>query len=467
MILGSEIGDKWGGNNVQYMISNQVPSLLYNIFVLAMYYVYVKRKESYWKFIVQNFKDRKMAISLLPAPSEPASEGEKQNLISAPEEAPGGPGGVAGQNMYFGNPVAQMQSMYKIQPAWHMPIQMPKKQQLLMNSSAFVQMEHGKTIKENDNGPVTNEFNVIVCIILLLGGIANLGLSRAYLLETEAQLVILSLVMFCVLEIGRSHLFSYFWYAITEEKKPADKYERFAIVFIDFVVLLLQLFIVFIWQYTMGGLIGVTDGVVTNTRWVLVFILVLFLITRLISVGQAIVEVFCLPCCSKQEKIDESYTSSLQNMTLVYSELVIYVIVMLVFILFLFSQSLPMKYIENPEKNLIFHEQMIYQQTKEVSDKANPTCGVGIQKNTLISDNKELCDYNSDNVYKLSPVTMKVFAWTRFYILQEDSKTRPEVLFCSNGLEQHWGQCKNLFLYGGSLGQTWDDTVKSAIKVTS
>jgi len=347
-----------------------------------------------------------------------------------------------------------------------MPIEIPKKQQLLMNSSAFVQQEHGKVMTDKDDGPVTNEFNVIVCIILLLGGIANLGLSRAYLLETEAQLVILSLVMFCVLEIGRSHLFSYFWYAITEEKKPADKYERFAIVFIDFVVFLLQLFIVFIWQYTMQGLISVTDSVVTNTRWVLFVVVVLFLITRLISVGQAIVEVFCLPCCFQQAAIDKRYKTSVQNMTLVYSELVIYVIVMLVFILFLFSQSLPMKYIENPEKNLIFHEQMIYQKTKEVSDKANPTCGVGIQKNTLISDNKELCTHHSDNVYKLSPVTMKIFAWTRFYILQEDSTTRPEVLFCSNGLEQHWGQCKNLFLYGGNLGQKWDATVKTATGVT-
>ncbi len=335
-----------------------------------------------------------------------------------------------------------------------------------MNSSAFVQMEHGKELQAVDHEmPVTNEFNVIVCIILLLGGIANLGLSKAYLLETEAQLVILSLVMFCVLEIGRSHLFSYFWYALTEEKKSADKYERFAIVFIDFVVLLLQLFIVFIWQYTMQGLISVKDGVVTNTRWILFVVVVLFLITRLISVGQAISEVFCFQCCSRQGEIETS-SGEKQTMILVYWELGIYVIVMLVFITFLFSQSVPIQNIENPEKNLIFHEQMIYQKTKAPTD--NSTCSnIGITKNTLISSNKELCTHQSNDVYKLSPVTMKVFAWTRFYILQEDSKTRPEVLFCSNGFEQHWGQCKTLFLNGGNLGVEWDNQVKQATGVTT
>jgi hypothetical protein len=100
----------------------------------------------------------------------------------------------------------ELDSMYN--PAWNM---MPgHKQQLLMSTSGIVTQKGVKSQKKN--GPVSNEFNVIVCVIVLLGGIANLAMSKAFLMETEAHLVIISLFMFCVLELGRNHLVSYFWF---------------------------------------------------------------------------------------------------------------------------------------------------------------------------------------------------------------------------------------------------------------
>jgi hypothetical protein len=83
--------------------------------------------------------------------------------------------------------------MYKPQAAWQMPINIPKQQELLMNSSAFVQTK----LDPKTHGPVSNEFNVIVCIILLLGGIANLAMVKAYFLETEAQLLFALLCFVC------------------------------------------------------------------------------------------------------------------------------------------------------------------------------------------------------------------------------------------------------------------------------
>jgi hypothetical protein len=56
---------------------------------------------------------------------------------------------------------------------------------------------------------------------------------------------------------------------------------------------------------------------------------------------------------------------------------------------------------------------------------------------------------------KYNPVSMKVFSWTRFLVLQnylpngkfngiacKDSCPPASLLFCTNGFEQKWGQCK-------------------------
>jgi len=449
----------WKEIDVEYMISNQIPSVLYNIFVLAMYCLYLKRKEPYWKIIVEKYKN-----------TYTSSEEDERELLQKPEPFFANPEQPVLPNPGLKFAVPQMQSMYNTQVAWQMPIQVPKQQELLMDSSAFVYRHHAKNPLLNDKGeqipdsPVSNEFNVVVCIILLLGGIANLGLVKAYFLETEAQLVIICLVMFCVLEIGRNHIFSYFWFA----SKADGGYERFAIVFIDFVVFLLQLFIVFIWQYTMTDLIYVNpDSIVNNTRGILLFVLTCFLITRLISVVQGIMEIIghrfgCSSCVCEPDDASED-----NSMMLVWTELVMYLLVMLVFIMFVFAQSLPLPKVENLEKKLIFQEQMIYQNTEQPT-VADSSCNLGIQKNSLISTTNKLCSLDSEDVYELSPVTMKVFAWTRFYILQDEIPTREaspsaNVLFCSNGFEQHWGQCKTLFsTQGGQFWDAWDTRVKQA-----
>lgn len=440
--------ERWLTVDVEYMISNQIPSVLYNIFVLTMYFLYLKRKEPYWTIIFQKYQGDAESEDL-----RPLTRGTDSNMLFV---AP------------------QIQSMYSTQAAWQMPVHVPMKQELLMDSSAFVHKQHKANPETTDTGetipdtPVSNEFNVVVCIILLLGGIANLGLVKAYLLETEAQLVILCLVMFCVLEIGRNHIFSYFWFASeTDSVGDSGGYERFAIGFIDFVVFLLQIFIVFIWQYTMTDLVyGYPDSIVHNTRGILIFVVTCFLLTRLISVVQGIAEIigdqFNCPMCVVDNTTN---TSNSDNMTLVWTELIMYVLVMVVFIIFVFAQSLPIANYENIEKKLIFQEQMIYQNTKSVTQDA--TCSLGIQHNSLISTVNNLCTKNSVDVYKLSPVTMKVFAWTRFYVLQDeiptqDSSPAANVLFCSNGFELGWGQCKALFSTGGKFSDDWDSEVKKA-----
>jgi hypothetical protein len=376
----------------------------------------------------------------------------------------------SGQNLRFAPP---LQSMYTPQSTWLMPGQMPgQKQDLLMNTSAVVTKKTNHELQHN--APVSNEFNVIVCIILLLGGIANLSMAKAFLLETEAQLVILCLFVFGVLEIGRNHLVSYFWY-LSVHPKGFEKYtpemgvgkeinkdatERFVIVFIDFVVFLLQLFIVCIWQITLGSLLAIASPNVWTLRGVLIFVVTCFM-KRFISVAQGVMEVFGCCVCSDDSENDNYI------MLLVWVELIMYCLVVIVLIVLVFVISVPKtdKNNTNPEKKLILLEQMMYQNTD--SPGLNAACSYGIRKNELISVTNKLCTYDSNDVYKMETVSMKVFAWTRFYVFQheipdKDTKASADVLFCSNGFEQHWGRCKRQFSSQQGFWPEWNATVRQS-----
>jgi hypothetical protein len=130
--------------------------------------------------------------------------------------------------------------------------------------------------------------------------------------------------------------------------------------------------------------------------------------------------------------------------------------IVLALIAVVFVVVLPKPQETNPEKKLIFLEQMMYQNTNapQSTPVATSTCSKGIQKNELMAGISKVCDFNSGNVYNVSkpgPVSMKVFGWTRFFVLQDaivghEGAASAGVLLCSNGFEQHWGQCKNYFL---------------------
>jgi hypothetical protein len=306
-------------------------------------------------------------------------------------------------------------------------------------------------------------------------------MSQAFLMETEAQLVIISLFMFCVLELGRNHLVSYFWYLSVNlpwPTTPEDKTERYIIVFIDLVVFLLQLFIVFIWQYTMTSLLTITPTNVLVLRTVLIVVISFFLLARFVSVVPGLLEVYfpstccgcdlsCMSSCMTCLSYDENDNAT---KILYIMEFVMYCLIVCMIIGTLFVIAMPGSFVfHNPEKRLIFLEQMMYQNTNHPTPDA--ACSNGIQKNNLVAKINDLCSDSSSEVYEFRPVTMKVFAWTRFFVLQkqvDDGSAAADVLFCSNGFEQHWGQCKSQFLDPKiDLSTAWITEVKQAAGVSS
>jgi hypothetical protein len=255
--------------------------------------------------------------------------------------------------------------------------------------------------------------------------------------------------------------------ASAQDRRQTEDAHRFIVVFIDSVVLLLQVFIVVIWQTTMTSLLDITAQNVVTVREVLVFFISVFFVTRFLSVVQGIGEYCNFTACTCMNEDDDAYKDILW-----YLEVIIYCMVVCVLIALVFIVTVPKYSATNPEKRLIFLEQMMYENTNAPSSTAVTvaSCSKGIQKNTLMETIGKLECPRVYNLSNVGPVSMKVFAWTRFFELQNPivepgSQASAHVLLCSNGFEQHWGECKRHFLHPKQFSDAWDTKVLNSVKV--
>ena len=465
---------EWGTGDwkvqAEYMVSPQIASIVYNIIVLALYFIYVKNSTledtGYWtatnlekQFTSQASSDFELGSKSLMFAMQPQS------------------------SMYLQSQQSQKNPHY-IMPNQH----------LLMSLGAVAT----NTIKKapKNKGPLSDEFSVIVSIIVFLGGVANLAMSKAFLMETEAQLVIISLVMFAVLEIGRNHVISYCYY-LSESDSPEESETIFFIAFVDLVVFLVQLFIVVIWQTSMTNLLPLATLPVAVLRGTVLFVTCVFLLLRFIYLVENLSSYAmnisnstqspgrepkgcssCLNSCLNSCNGTTSESTDNQLYWFAKLETIAYLLTVLVLTLIVFSSALPVNgdnwLGNNPEKNVLFLEQMLYQNTDAV--KANSACTNGIQNNTLASDiSSKICTYHSTKFYNtITPISMKIFSWTRFFVLQkqvygqENNLASAHVLLCSNGFEQHWGQCKKHFMEEKKqFTPKWKEQVISAAGVTT
>jgi hypothetical protein len=292
---------KWGPQNtfaqtVEYSINSNISSQIYCIIVLVIYYIRASKSHPYWEYL---FRSKREYYSV--SSSGPGSGGDigllspdETPFMESPYENPASSRGDWGDLDDTKNP--KLDSRYPHVPVYdqytaardsfnpvmthsmqmqalQMPGQAPwnhKTQDVLMDQTGKV-MDSWRRFPiagSKLHGPVSNETSMIVSLTVFLGGIANLGMARGVLLETEAQFVIICVFAFVVLELTRIHLFSYFWYlskhVFAAAKSSPVKLHlmkhfqaemmQVIFIFVDVVVFLMQLIIVIAWQMTMESL---------------------------------------------------------------------------------------------------------------------------------------------------------------------------------------------------------------------
>jgi hypothetical protein len=480
-------GPERSKQTVEYYLNSNISSVLYCVIVLVLYYKRASKEYPYWEY-------------LFPRDPLESTEGTgKLGFVSYASDQLQKFGGVPTYNQYG---VGQMYNQYAaaqgsfnpvMTHSMHVPLQMPvqteaNRQGVLMDQAGAVtrkwnsaeQKYHRNFIFGGNKqlGPVSNETSTIVSLTVFLGGIANLGMARGVLLETEAQFVIVCLFSFAVLEFGRTHLFSYFWYLmvhVLEGAPNADlqncelfshtKMIRVILIFVDVVVFLLQVIIVVMWQMTMDTLLVYSTD---PLRVFLVVVVSLFLLVRLFSVVYGFYELFRLfsYAANQAENID-AYMTGMRDGDLKYgknvsmvvwqSEKYLYLLTTWLMIIGILAISANSDATTPPaEARLRFAEKILYKAAAK--HNANNACALGVQRNPLLSTIlTSSCDENEvmKQDESVDPVDMKVFAWSRWWQMndkpvimsKQDVCSKRDcaeysLLFCSGGFEQHWGQCK-------------------------
>lgn len=502
-------GPERSKQTVEYYLNSNISSVLYCVIVLVLYYKRASKEYPYWEYLFPREEAQQAQAMVVYRGNDESKPREKSQEYIPYDDLDAKFRGVPMYNQYGAgqlyNQYAAGQGSFNpvMTHSMHMPLQMPvqaewagNRQGVLMDQAGAVtrkwnsvEQKYHKNFIFGGNkhlGPVSNETSTIMSLTVFLGGIANLGMARGVLLETEAQFVIVCLFSFGVLEFGRTHLFSYFWYLmvhVLEGAPNADlqncelfshtKMIRVILIFVDVVVFLLQVIIVVMWQMTMDTLLVYSTD---PLRVFLVVVVSLFLLVRLFSVVYGFYELFRLfsYAPNQRENIDH-YMADKRNGDLKYgknvsmvvwqSEKYLYLLTTWLMIIGILAISANSDATTPPaEARLRFAEKILYKAAAK--HNANNACALGLQMNPLLStiltsscDDKEVMKQDES----VDPVDMKVFAWSRWWQMndkpvimsKQDVCSKRDcaeysLLFCSGGFEQHWGQCKTEY-FGSHL----------------
>jgi len=475
----------WGDYKIHYMSAVQIPSVLYSLIILGLYYIHLQRTDGhhFWARILAGLFDDEKPSSMPDPPSLSASSTfvPASSTFVPPET-----------NMLLFNsmlyPAASKQITQQSAVMKNMSYEMrvfPQdfKGKLKTQNLMPVTFEY-LGAKATDPVPVTDEISILVCMILLLGGLADLGMLNGFILEFEAQLIIISIVSFCVLEISRMQFNSYLVYCLevwaegwgpTQDKIPFDDIIFNLSVFVDITVLFFQMFFLWIWQSTRNKIIIQQDDNF-NTSFnncllaeVIVYMLIKFClwVWKVICFGYNFKDRTAK--FTKYTEPDEAVSSVnsafskcfgflksfFDNCFVSKFEYVFYLLSIIVFFGVILSM-LNADSLETSEGSLIQNEQRMYQSSNRVNmvnsiDQATKSiCVLPATAFQELFMYKDMCKDHKEPWG--GPVAMKVFAWTRFLVLQDlilGCKMTSGVLcppasalFCANGFEHEWGKCK-------------------------
>ena len=536
--------EDWGKTGsiqtVQYHLNSGIASVIYCVIVLVVYYRRSSREYPYWEFLFA-VKDKSVAVAVADNSQADTNvnsytvynderqdgtqqdDNESDNVPLVPK---------TGDESYFHklkyeshfNPQYTQYTQYNQYAAAHgsfnpimthsmnAPLKMPVQTELRVMKQGGLFMDGALRVTKNladkkedlllisqkgleHLGPVSNETSIIVSLTVFLGGIANLGMTRGVLLETEAQFVIICLFSFLLLEFGRTHLTSYFWYLHEHVFKKMHDHETFTpieairciLIFVDVVVFLLQVMIVTMWQLTMNTLLLRYSDLL---RYALLAISSLYLFVRAISAVCGIVELCYIlwntpyvpvemekprvnetrnaqtpyvpvepkPAEPKPARVNETRYEKIARNLGWRAEKWLYLITVWSTILTILIMSSPTNISKMPAAvRLRFAEKIVHKTSSRATENAK--CALGVQKSTLLSSSilMEACEAKDvlDDNGSVDPVDMKVFFWSRGWqftnspviMSKEDDCSKrncqgSSLLFCSGGFEQHWGQCQ-------------------------
>ena len=315
-----------------------------------------------------------------------------------------------------------------------------------------------------EHGPVGHEASVIFAASFFLLVMGLLGDTRATVLETEAQLLILCAVGLSVLTLVSMRVRAYCTWVqehFMRSKGDSPAYHEKQAAMIAFVlqltdVITIAVSVVLAWlAFSVLG--TMYDSADSNLLYVVTVVVTgSFLLIRA-------AELFTdLLARSSVASSIPSMRASVWPSAAFFAQYLLSVFVLLVVLFaFLFTAN-------HGAENLRKLESMSYLGMRSGDVQLNTQCAAnGVQHNKMLHEFLAVRDdatYDSVPLGTNNPVTFKVFAWTRWWQLELAStggSQGPALYFCSTGLEQEFGRCAQQ--YALKPGKPFDETFQAFV----
>jgi hypothetical protein len=305
-----------------------------------------------------------------------------------------------------------------------------------------------------DTGPYSNEANTMFAISFFLLVMGLLGDTRQTVLETEAQLLVLTAIGLAVITVLSTRVRAYFHYIehkyLQDHNHEAHKHMVLhALALVDVITLAVS-FAFF------GIVFNVLATMYDSSEWGLFFytVIVVTAFYMLMKFVQLIFELGFSYGYNAEQKTKDMWSSA--SNTYYFFSVIVTLAVVIVLLVWNDDRLDILRALESAQ-HVTMDKALL---------KSNSQClTTGMQSNGLVyselelkSDSKLMDTNKVDN-----PIVFKVNAWTNWWSLKTESTSLGADLYlCSTGLEQEFGSCraqyraKNGKVYGSALQTSID-----------
>lgn len=320
---------------------------------------------------------------------------------------------------------------------------------------AISEQQHGdKTHGTPETGPYGNEASIMFAISFFLLVMGLLGDTRQTVLESEAQLLVLSAISLAVITVLSTRVRAYFHFIehnYLHDKQAHRMMVAHALKLVDIITLAVT-FALF------GIAFNVLATMYDSSEWNLFFLTVIVVTSfyMLIKLVHLIMELGFSEYNSAPTAKD-----TWMRVSKAYYLLSIMATLLVVIVLLAYS--------DDKLDDLRRLESAQHISMDKAVLKSNTNClTTGMQSNGLLYTELELkpeSTFRVDDTLK-NPIVFKVNAWTNWwYFKTESTALGPDLYLCSTGLEQEFGSCRAQ--YRAKNGKVYSSALQAPIDLAA
>lgn len=317
------------------------------------------------------------------------------------------------------------------------------------------EQQHGdRTHGTPETGPYGNEASILFAISFFLLVMGLLGDTRQTVLETEAQLLVLSAIGLAVITVLSTRVRAYFHFIEHNYLQDKLSHKMMVLHTLKLVDIITMAVTVALFAIAFHVLATMYDSSEWNLFFTTVIVVTSFyMLIRLVSL---ILEVF-----SSEANSTPASKDMWLRLSMVYYFLSILAGLVVVLALLMTGDDKldTLRQLESAQ-----HISM----DKAVL-KSNTNClNTGIQSNGLLYTELEL---KPESTFKVAddlknPIVFKVNAWTNWwYFKTEPTALGPDLFLCSTGLEQEFGSCR--WQYRAKNGKVYSSALQTPINLAA